>query len=421
MKMLMWDFVNRMDWRRLGPFLIIMCITPPVLMGQGYLHTEGKQIVNGEGENVILRGIGTGNWMLQEGYMMESAGIAGTQHEFREKLVNSIGVANTDSFYTAWLDNHCTRTDIDSMASWGFNSVRVAMHYKWFTLPIEEESVPGEQTWLNKGFEVIDSLLAWCGDNEMYLILDLHGAPGGQGKNADISDYDPSKPSLWESQENKDKTVALWKKLAERYSEEPWIGGYDLVNETNWTFPEGNNSQMKSLFIRITDSIRTVDQNHMIIIEGNGFANDFSGLTPNYWGDNLDDNLVYSFHKYWSYNNTNSLDWITNLRNSYNIPIWLGESGENSNTWFRNLITLCESQNIGWSWWPVKKAGINNPLRVEINEDYQQLIDNWKGIGPMLSQEEAFQANLAGTVPGCRWAGHAGALAESIKKRYILL
>ncbi len=99
-------------------------------------------------------------------------------------------------------------------------SVRVAMHYKWFTLPIEEEPIAGEQTWLNKGFEMIDSLLDWCGDNEMYLVLDLHGAPGGQGKNADISDYDPSKPSLWESQDNKDKTVALWQKLAERYSDE---------------------------------------------------------------------------------------------------------------------------------------------------------------------------------------------------------
>ncbi len=81
----------------------------------------------------------------------------------------------------------------------------------------------------------------------------------------------------------------------------PWIGGYDLINETNWPFPEGNNSQMKSLFQRITDSIRVVDQNHFIYIEGNGFANDFSGLTPPW-----DPNMAYSFHKYWTYNNANS-------------------------------------------------------------------------------------------------------------------
>lgn len=367
----------------------MMLLISNLILGQGFLHADGKRIVNGAGENVILRGIGTGNWMLQEGYMMQSSGAAGTQHEFREKLIQTIGETKTDSFYTVWLDNHFTRTDADSMASWGFNSVRVAMHYKWFTLPIEEEPISGEQTWLDKGFTMIDSLLRWCGDNEMYLILDMHGAPGGQGANADISDYDPSKPSLWESQDNKDKTVALWQKLAARYSEEQWIGGYDLINETNWTFPEGNNSQMKTLFTRITDSIRSVDENHLIIIEGNSWANDYSGLTPPW-----DSNMAYSFHKYWTYNNSGSLGWVTGMRDQYNVPIWLGESGENSNTWFTNLIALCESQNIGWSWWPVKKAGINNVLKVDVNDDYTQLIENWKGNGPYLSDEEAFQAVL---------------------------
>jgi len=374
---------------RRGFVASILLLSSVLVFGQGFLHADGKRIVTGEGENVILRGIGTGNWMLQEGYMMQSSGVAGTQHKFREKLIETIGEVKTDSFYSVWLANHFTRSDVDSMASWGFNSVRVAMHYKWFTLPIEDEPISGEQTWLDKGFTMIDSLLDWCEDNNMYLILDMHGAPGGQGANADISDYDPSKPSLWESQENKDKTVALWHKLAERYSEKEWIGGYDLINETNWTFPEGNNSQMRTLFTRITDSIRAVDPNHLIIIEGNSWANDYSGLTPPW-----DSNMAYSFHKYWTFNNANSLGWVTSMRDQHNVPLWLGESGENSNTWFRNLINLCETQNIGWSWWPVKKPGINNVLRVDVNEDYTRLIENWKGNGPLLSEEEAFQAVL---------------------------
>ena len=327
--------------------LFIGIAVVPDLTAQGYLHAEGKNIVNGNGDTVILRGIGTGNWMLQEGYMMHTAGVAGTQHKFRAKLIETIGEVKTDSFYNAWLHNHFTRTDVDSMKAWGFNSVRVAMHYKWFTLPIEEEPVSGENTWLDKGFTMIDSLLDWCEDNEMYLILDLHGAPGGQGANADISDYDSSKPSLWESQENKDKTVALWRKLAERYTTETWIGGYDLINETNWTFPEGNNSQLREIFENIIAAIREVDTNHIVFIEGNSYANDHSGLTPPW-----DDNFVYSFHKYWSGTGPNDLDWILSLRDAYNVPLWLGESGENSNTWYTDLIYLSESNNIGWSWWP---------------------------------------------------------------------
>lgn len=355
----------------------------------GFLHTKGKQIVNGEEENVILRGIGTGNWMLMEGYMMKTEGVAGTQHEIRQRLEDIIGVEKTDTFFNTWLENHFTRRDVDSMRAWGFNSVRVAMHYKWFTPPIEEEPVRGEITWLDKGFVMMDSLLQWCGDNEMYLIFDLHGAPGGQGKNADISDYDPSKPSLWESDLNKDKTVALWRKLAERYAMEPWVGGYDLINETNWTFPEGNNSQMRDLFERITDTIRAVDQNHIIYIEGNSFANDHSGLTPPW-----DDNLVYSFHKYWDSTDPNSLDWIIQLRDRYNVPLWLGESGENSNAWFTNIIQLSESKNIGWSWWPVKKNAINNVLHAPLNQDYLNLVNYWRDPEnvPRPSEEEAFEA-----------------------------
>ena len=369
--------------------LSFMFLVSVLAMGQGFLHTDGKNIVDGNGENFLIRSIGTGNWMIMEGYMMKSNGPADTHSEFRNKLVETIGTEKTDSFYTAWLHNYMQEEDVDSLASWGFNSIRAALHYKWFTLPIEDEPVPGEQTWLETGFTITDSLLRWCEKNQMYLILDMHGAPGGQGANKDISDYDPTKPSLWEDDRNKDKLVELWMKLAERYSDEPWIGGYDLINETNWSFPENNNIQMRNLFFRLTDSIRQVDPNHMIIIEGNSWANDFSMLFPPW-----DDNMVYSPHKYWNYNDQGSVQWAINIRNQYNVPIWYGETGENSNTWFTNAITLFESNNIGWSWWPVKKGEINNPFNVKVNEDYYHLIDYWRGSKPKPTEEEAFQAVL---------------------------
>lgn len=369
-------------------FSLFIIIASQFIQAQGFLHRNGRYIYDGSGNEVILRGIGTGNWMLQEGYMMQTSDVAPTQHQFRAKLVSTIGEAKTDSFYTVWLDSHFRRIDVDSMKSWGFNSVRVAMHYKWFTPPIEDEPVPGQITWLDKGFTMIDSLLDWCGDNQMYLILDLHGAPGGQGKDAAISDYDKTKPSLWESQANKDKTIALWRKLAERYSDEPWIGGYDLINETNWTFPNGN-TPLWDLLKQITSAIREVDKNHLIFIEGNGFANNYDGL-PAIW----DDNLAISFHKYWNYNTQESINFAISLRNSRNVPIWMGESGENSNNWFTGLIELLEKNRIGWSWWPVKKPGINNPLKVTVNPDYTRLVNYWKGTAANPGVDAAFQAVL---------------------------
>jgi hypothetical protein len=370
---------------------ILLFVTAASLtFAQGYLHADGQNIVNEQGETVLLRGIGTGNWMIMEGYLMKS-GQYGTHQEFKNKLIESIGVEKTDSFFNVWLDNHFTRADVDSMKAWGFNSVRPAMHYKWFTLPIEEEPVPGENTWLTKGFDLMDSVVAWCSANEMYVIFDMHGAPGGQGANKEISDYDPTKPSLWDKQENKDKTVALWKKIAERYSDEPWVGGYDLINETNWTFPEGNNSQMRELFGDITDAIRDVDTNHMIIIEGNSWGNDHSGLTPPW-----DDNFVYSGHKYWSGTGPNDMDWLgKDLGERYDVPVWLGESGENGNAWFTDLITVCENNNIGWSWWPVKKNDLNCVLFVEMPGSYDTLMKVWNNeLNLTLTEDEMFHAVL---------------------------
>jgi len=351
----------------------------------GYLHANGKKIVDGDGKEVLLRGMGLGGWMLQEGYMLETSSFAGTQHAIKATIQKLVGEEATEDFYNAWLANYCTKEDVDSMAAWGFNSIRLPMHYNLYTLPIEEEPVAGKDTWLEKGFQMTDSLLKWCAANNMYLILDLHATPGGQGKDANISDYDTSKKSLWESTENRRKTVALWKKLAERYANEPWIGGYDLINETNWDM--SGNTLLKNIYSDITKAIRTVDSNHLIIIEGNWFANDFTGLTPPW-----DKNMAYSFHRYWCYNTQGTLDFVTNIRNTHNVPLWMGESGENSNVWFTNAIELLEKNNIGWAWWTYKKIGsVTGTVTIPKTAGWQKLLNYWSGSGSKPTVELAKQ------------------------------
>lgn len=367
--------------------LLPLFLISTLLSGQG-LKTSGKKIVNADGDEVILRGIGLGGWMLMEGYMMQSSDVADTQHEFKDRLIDLMGEANTSEFFDAWLENHVTQADVDSLASWGYNSIRLPMHYNLFTLPIEEEPVAGQNTWLEKGFDMVDSLLEWCSSNNLYLILDLHAAPGGQGANAAISDYDPSKPSLWESVENRNKTVALWTKLAGRYHDEPWIGGYDLLNEVNWNLP--GNVMLKALYKEITDSIRAVDPNHILFIEGNGFANDFTGLTPPW-----DENMAYSFHKYWNYNDPGSIQWVLDIREQHDVPLWMGEAGENSNVWFFDAITLFESNGIGWSWWPMKRIEtIVGPYSILFTQGYKDVLDYWRGQGPQPTATEAFDAMM---------------------------
>jgi endoglucanase len=366
----------------LFPLLVLFT---PILYGQGFLKTKGKIIVNEKGEKVILRGMGLGGWMLQEGYMFRVSNL-GQQYKIKAAIEDLVGAAETNIFYEKWLTNNTRRQDIDSLAAWGFNSIRLPFHYNLFTLAADEEPVPGKDTWLKKGFDMTDSLLQWCKANKMYLILDLHAAPGGQGNDLPISDRNPAKPSLWESEANRTKTIALWRKLAEHYANEPWIGGYDIINEPNWGFEdpkdvrgtaEKKNEPLKKLLMDMTAAIRAVDKKHIIIIEGNGFGNNYSGILPAW-----DDNMVLSFHKYGNFNNEQAIKRFLDLRDTYNMPLWLGESGENSNTWFTEAIGLAERNDIGWAWWQLKKIGINNPLEIKQPDGYDQLLDYWSGKGP---------------------------------------
>lgn len=169
--------------------LLLILLFPFILQAKTGVCASGKQVIDPQGNNLILRSIGTGNWMIQEVYMMQSADVAGTQWQYKKKLIETIGAEKTELFYTSWLDNHFRKIDVDSMTRWGFNCVRPALHYKVFTLPIEDEPVQGQNTWLESGFIRLDSLVSWCAANQMYIVLDLHGAPGGQGKDSNISNY----------------------------------------------------------------------------------------------------------------------------------------------------------------------------------------------------------------------------------------
>jgi hypothetical protein len=188
---------------------------------------------------------------------------------------------------------------------------------------------------------------------------------------------------LWESAENRRKTVALWKRLAARYADDPTIGAYDILNETNWDFTgpggghgckETNSAPLRQLLMEITAAIRSVDRNHMIVIEGNCWGNNYAGVLP-LW----DANMAISFHKYWNLNDEASIAAALKLREDNHAPVWMGESGENSDVWFRDVIRLVEDHDIGWSFWPLKKLGFNNPLEVVPNPGWAPLAAYLRG------------------------------------------
>jgi endoglucanase len=325
----------------------------------GFLQTRGVDIVDEKGQKVLLRGVGLGNYLLPEGYMWKF-GDAGDRPRKIEKIVSElIGQEDADRFWPEFRKNYITEADIRRIAELGFNSVRPALNARRF---LTEGDNPAT---VDEGFQLLDDLVAWCRKHNVYVIIDMHAAPGGQtGTNIDDSAND--RPELFMDPKYEQRLISLWVKLAKRYKDEPTVAGYDLLNEP---LPERTGAAAKykqdlePLYKRITTAIRKVDNRHMIILEGADWSNDWSVFsTP------FAPNLVYQFH-YYCWDNPDNLRDINAylaFRKKWNIPIWVGETGERNNTIYWATTQYFETNNIGWSFWPWKKMDADNgPFSIE--------------------------------------------------------
>jgi regulation of enolase protein 1 (concanavalin A-like superfamily) len=343
------------------------------------LQVNGTKIVNSTtGQEMILNAVNMGNWMVMEGYIMNSESQAPAQHTWKQELTTLVGSDSVKTFYDSWLSNHVTQADINQIKAWGFNAVRLPLHYEYFV------NLGTPDVWNDQGFTLLDNIISWCSSAGIYVILDLHAAPGGQSNNSGISDYIAGQPSLWESEDNRSKTVRLWDRISERYKNEAWIAGYDLINEPNWNLPGG--TLLRALYVSLTQAIRENGDNHILFIEGNVYSNDYTGLTPPW-----DDQMVYVFHKYSSSADFSSdIQFALDMRTGQNRPIWCGEHGENSNDNFTKMVELLRGQGIGMSWWPMKKFDSVNCLsKAAFPPGYQDLLNYLGGTNSNLSANNA--------------------------------
>ncbi len=333
--------------------LLLVSILPQPASAAGFLHTQGEDIVDEQGQKVMLRGVGLGNWMLAEGYMWKF-GEAGDRQRKIEKIVSDlIGPERAAQFWKEYHREYITEDDIHRISELGFNSVRAVLDSRWF-LSEGENAV-----YQDEGFELLDNLVHWCKKNGVYVIIDMHAAPGGQtGQNIDDSAND--QPELFMNPTNQDRMEALWVKIATRYKDEPTVAAYDLLNEP---LPERTGAdakygrELEPLYKRVTKAIRAVDKKHMITVEGANWANDWSVFsTP------FDSNLVYQFHYYcWSTpTKLNDIDQYLEQRKRLGAPAWAGETGEKDDVIYWGTTDYFEANNIGWSFWPWKKMDSRN-------------------------------------------------------------
>ena len=338
--------------------------------GKPFLKVKGQDIVTPNGESFLIQGINLGNWLNPEGYMFLFKDVSSYRlidQAFREM----VGPDFTDQFWKTFKDNYITREDIAYIKQTGMNSIRLPFHYKLFT----DEDYMGLKS-NQDGFARVDSIIKWCKAEGLYVILDMHDAPGGQtGDNIDDS-Y--GYPWLFESETSKQLFSEIWKKITDRYKNEPTVLGYDLLNEpiaTYFTNKEEINKLLVPVYKRGVEAIRSVDPNHIILLGGAQWNSNFSMFDEKA----IDSNMLYTCHRYWCDTLQSNLQDFIDFRNKVNLPLYMGETGENTDEWVGGFRRLMERNNMGWHFWPYKKlektscmVHIKKPANWDLIVEYTQ-------------------------------------------------
>lgn len=327
-------------------FAFILCFSSGDAFAQKskFVKTNGTKIIEPNGKPIILKGTNLGNWLVPEGYMFKTAKVAAPR-QIDELLYQLVGPDSLAAFWHKYLDNYITQDDIKYLKRIGCNHIRLPFHYKMFT----DEPYMATK---NAGFKYFDRVIEWCRKEKLYVLLDMHCAPGGQtGDNIDDS-Y--GYPWLFFSQSSQDLMSEVWVKIAKKYKDDPIIIGYDVVNEPFAHYfakeiPDYNH-RLFVLYQRMVKDIRKIDKEHTIFLNGAIWAGDF-GVFESI----LDNNIVYEFHKYWFDVNQEAVQGYVDFRDKHNVPIYIGETGENTDEWVKDFRVLLDKNNINWCFWPYKK------------------------------------------------------------------
>jgi endoglucanase len=307
-----------------------------------FVSVSGSQMVLPDGRPLRTNCINLGNWLVPEGYMFRFRR-AESPRAIHAGIERLLGATDAVRFWELFRERYVAQADVELIKRLGFNTIRVPFHYALFTTDGRSLARDGE------GFALLDRLVAWSRAAGLLVIFDMHAAPGGQtGANHDDA-Y--GTPLLYYVPAYQDLTVDIWRAIAERYKDEPAVLGYNLLNEPIAHFHDYRrlNPKLVSLYKRIITSIRQVDRNHLIFLDGTEWSTNF-GI----FDERLDPKAVYVYHRFWSKAERAEIQQYLNFRSLYDVPIWLGETGEATDAWIKSFRELHEAYDIGWCFWTYK-------------------------------------------------------------------
>ena len=348
----------------------------------GFVHAENGRLVDGQGRPLLMRGVGLGNWLLPEGYMWRFPR-EGPQspREIEALIADLVGEEAAAEFWRGFRERYIAEADISAIAEEGFDHVRLPLSAR---LLIDDlgDLRPG-------GLEPIDRLIEWCRRHRLWVILDLHGAPGGQ-TGTNIDDSPRGLPDLFiQGGAYREQTISLWAQLAARYRDETVIAAYDLLNEPLPNeYGDRFGSDLVDLYRDLNAVIRAVDPNHLLTYEGTRWSTDWSIFTEAW-----DTNSMLQFHKYWSAPDRPSIARFIEKGRGLSLPIYMGEGGENDPAWIQTAFGMYEDLGISWSFWPWKKLDTwTSPVSVTSPAGWAEIVDYALGRRPRPSAAAAQRA-----------------------------
>lgn len=367
---------------------------------KGFLHTDGRRMVNGDGKTVVLRGWGMGNWMNPEGFMIGGVPLFVENADFNdfalprrfergrtmETTVRELcGSKYARDYWIRWAKNYVTEEDIRLMAKMGYNSVRLPISSRLF---LAEEP---EIIWVEDGFAILDQVLDWCEKYKIYAILDMHGAPGGQSALACDDGLD-NRPHMFTEPESRERAILLWEEFARRYADRWIVGGYDLINEPlsgpdcAYLIPE-----LGKFYDELIPRIRKYDKNHMLTLEGAVFSMDMDIFDHEY--DPECHNWCIHTHFYHFSPEVRDLYRFLDSSVRCNVPIWIGEGGSelvDNSIYYEIAATF----DIGYSIWTWKSADDpkgegSGVVRYQLPKDWEPVRAYIRNGGPRPSYQES--------------------------------
>ncbi|RYZ84756.1 MAG: endoglucanase, partial [Moraxellaceae bacterium] len=379
-----------------------------------YVHTEGTKIVDGTGKPIFFSGMNLGNWLVWEGYLMMGDYNYRTHTQFFNSLKNVLGgFDQAMAFEHQWRLNYVNEQAIIDLKNLGFNSVRVPFNYNmfWYNGAVSDG-----------GFQYFDRLIEYCRKHNVYILLDMHAAPGYQnpGDHSDNINSNSSQPrdsvKFWDNG-NVDIAAKVWRHIANRYKTEPIIWGYDLINEP--VPQDGREYELLPSLIKIRNAIREVDPNHTIVAEASWWASDMSKIdwsnptTQSRTGvsSKWDNNLVYETHHY-VFGNAAAVQDLNGRRdvtNKLGIPLILGEMGEDTPAILRTMSDWATNNIAGYFPWSFKKMSHDRTLwTIQPNAIYNQVktsINSGEYVvsGAAQGMVDFAQRNIANGVAGLQW------------------